>query len=57
MKPLASGRTADMYALGNSRVARRYRDRWSAEPEASVMGVSALIMAEVAADAEAALIR
>jgi aminoglycoside phosphotransferase (APT) family kinase protein len=34
---LASGRTADVFALGPDRVLRRYRDGWSAEREADIM--------------------
>ncbi len=34
---LASGRTADVYAVGDDRVLRRYRDGSSAEDEAAVM--------------------
>jgi aminoglycoside phosphotransferase (APT) family kinase protein len=34
---LASGRTADVFALGDDRVLRRYRDGWSAVNEAAVM--------------------
>ena len=37
MKLLASGRSADVYALGDGRVACKYRDGWSAEYEAVVM--------------------
>jgi aminoglycoside phosphotransferase (APT) family kinase protein len=37
MELLASGRTADVYAIGDDRVLRRYRDGLSAEHEAAVM--------------------
>ena len=36
-KPLASGRDADVFALGNGRVLRRYRDGSDATAEAELM--------------------
>ncbi len=37
MDLLASGRTADVFTVGDDRVLRRYRNGWSAEHEATIM--------------------